>query len=1290
MKKILSILLTVTMIFSLVAAFRTPTASAQSVTKALDYLPYGWTIFTANGPTNPGTNPVVHGKTEAKYIYYTMGDTIQGKGGTPGGQIALVGYGPDSTFGTGDDVIISFAPVAGGGSFAIATSPVPQDGAYAIRDYTGNVLGAVLVSNIYIRYIFSIDQKSLTYNCSDQLISGFVRRGDGTGAGYNPTITPAGQFAPYMTHVHIIYPDGSDVFASVQAYGQFSFMVTVNQKGVYRVYVEDNYGDPANPGNGSTEFGFVYAELPTGKLSITLSTYVEPTYLYDNTTYQQEVVLRAVDQDGDAVTGATFSILDGFVSWTATEIDEGIYKVVGKKDSTKGIASFQITSTVGGSALYSNVMSIPFKAITNFNPVVSVDVDNSKAPYKYTTSTISEWAYDKLPCTVGESLVIKPGLFDVKSGYEIEEAYAEVEGPVYMIDDTTTYQYATWSNNKIPNLAASNIITVVGDPYFQSFNASSLYPNQVKGTGGLVYDGFYSGADWYYVAPRYLVTGPGTITVKVTQTNWKKVDPNEEIGPYNACCDPHEEVFKICDTVGCDVNVAPTSMTVGTASDIKVTITSKGLACGCNVIVHVVPYSGTSEFFTLADGTKVDDLWFNISGSVTLPHGIVPKGSTPGASSDVTGTVTFPSVTANYCDYVKVEVFTVVTPSGCSATPVWVFAYVNPVAIYAGISSQKLTYEIVGQTGDNNYLVAGVPDTVTINGFHPLAKLYYLRMDLAGDGSLRYNTDDTYSAQDNGDGTYTIQLTPFPRVFGWVRPTSIRIALRMIDADEKGCKLVGYVDIPVKMPDFSTAITTSCGDSFENDNIITEGFIEKLTLASINDPRTGKDLLIDELKATVASDSCYIPTAWVDFYPCEGCSSTTIAIAALDNPNIDAKPVVRPYVTLNGVKVRLYGAELTVKSPTISVTPNKDIPFTSPGLPITYLTFSAIDGHEKPMCGRVFSIFDINTFTDYYAFTGPYEGESIYLCDTDVSGIPFKPSFYTHMQIDDGMMFALTTGSAYMRHTAVTGSDGITVYAFGPDYSGRYGASIEPDVKSAPKAPLKAFVAKMKLVFETVPQLPVVDTEKPVVTITAPAGGSTVNTPTVKITGTATDNVGVVSVFVGTKMADFNSSTGEFSAVVDLVVGDNTFTVTASDAALTPNVGKATVKVTYAVPKVTVVKVQIGSDIMTVNGNAVQIDAPAEIKNGRTFLPLRAISEALGATVDWIAETQGITVTLGDNSIGLQIGNTSAVVNGTVMTLDAAPYIKNSRTMVPFRVIAESLGATVEWDPVSRVVTITM
>ncbi len=121
-----------------------------------------------------------------------------------------------------------------------------------------------------------------------------------------------------------------------------------------------------------------------------------------------------------------------------------------------------------------------------------------------------------------------------------------------------------------------------------------------------------------------------------------------------------------------------------------------------------------------------------------------------------------------------------------------------------------------------------------------------------------------------------------------------------------------------------------------------------------------------------------------------------------------------------------------------------------------------------------------------------------------------------------------------------------------------------------------------------------------------------------------------------------------------------------------------------------IVKLQIGSKIMMVNGQATQVDVEPEIKNGRTFLPLRAICEAFGSKVEWFSETRAITITLGKNDIALQIGNITGIVNGSVKTLDAAPYIKNSRTMVPLRFIVEGLGAKVDWEADTRTVTITL
>jgi hypothetical protein len=120
-----------------------------------------------------------------------------------------------------------------------------------------------------------------------------------------------------------------------------------------------------------------------------------------------------------------------------------------------------------------------------------------------------------------------------------------------------------------------------------------------------------------------------------------------------------------------------------------------------------------------------------------------------------------------------------------------------------------------------------------------------------------------------------------------------------------------------------------------------------------------------------------------------------------------------------------------------------------------------------------------------------------------------------------------------------------------------------------------------------------------------------------------------------------------------------------------------------------VIVLTIGSDIVTVDGQATSIDAAPEIVAGRTFVPIRFIAETFGSTVTWIPATRSITIILGTTTIGLQIGNKTAVIKGKIIALDAAPYIKNSRTMVPLRVITESFGGDVAWDPINHIITIT-
>ncbi|MDO5804194.1 MAG: stalk domain-containing protein [Clostridia bacterium] len=109
-----------------------------------------------------------------------------------------------------------------------------------------------------------------------------------------------------------------------------------------------------------------------------------------------------------------------------------------------------------------------------------------------------------------------------------------------------------------------------------------------------------------------------------------------------------------------------------------------------------------------------------------------------------------------------------------------------------------------------------------------------------------------------------------------------------------------------------------------------------------------------------------------------------------------------------------------------------------------------------------------------------------------------------------------------------------------------------------------------------------------------------------------------------------------------------------------------------------------------VNENELKFDQPPYIENGTTMVPMRAIFEVLGASVDYDTETKAITATKGSTVIKLFANSDTATVNGKEVTLTSPVANKNGTTMVPLRLVSEALGAEVSWDAETKVVTINL
>jgi len=110
---------------------------------------------------------------------------------------------------------------------------------------------------------------------------------------------------------------------------------------------------------------------------------------------------------------------------------------------------------------------------------------------------------------------------------------------------------------------------------------------------------------------------------------------------------------------------------------------------------------------------------------------------------------------------------------------------------------------------------------------------------------------------------------------------------------------------------------------------------------------------------------------------------------------------------------------------------------------------------------------------------------------------------------------------------------------------------------------------------------------------------------------------------------------------------------------------------------------------VTVNGRQVDF-AGTEPRsyNGRVLVPLRGVFEEMGAYVDWNAANRTVTATRGQTDVRLRIGDRNAIVDQRDVQLDVPAMLVNGRTMVPLRFLSESLGADVQWMAQSRTVAI--
>jgi hypothetical protein len=120
-----------------------------------------------------------------------------------------------------------------------------------------------------------------------------------------------------------------------------------------------------------------------------------------------------------------------------------------------------------------------------------------------------------------------------------------------------------------------------------------------------------------------------------------------------------------------------------------------------------------------------------------------------------------------------------------------------------------------------------------------------------------------------------------------------------------------------------------------------------------------------------------------------------------------------------------------------------------------------------------------------------------------------------------------------------------------------------------------------------------------------------------------------------------------------------------------------------------IIKLQIGSKEVVTSTGRVTLDQSPFVEKGVTLVPLRFIAETFGATVNYNDALKLVTIEFKDKTIQVQINSNIALVNNQIDKLEVSPKIIGGLTFVPLRFIAEAFGAHVDWDGTTKTITIT-